>query len=49
MNHDQSQREKQIERVISNTAGMHGDLQGIIDHALPAVKTAELPGDGGEA
>jgi hypothetical protein len=41
-----AKREKQIERVISNTSGMYGDLQGIIGAALPAVKMLELsPGD----
>jgi hypothetical protein len=43
-----SKREKQIERVVTNTAGMYGDLQGIIGNALPAVKTLELPGEGNE-
>lgn len=41
-----AKRQKQIEQVITNTAGMYGDLQGIIGNALPAVKTLELP-DGG--
>jgi len=39
-----SKREAQIERVIKNTAGMYGDLQGIIGSALPEVKILELPG-----
>jgi hypothetical protein len=38
-----SKRESQIERVIKNTAGMYGDLQGIIGSALPEVKILELP------
>lgn len=40
-----AKREKQIEQVITNTAGMYGDLQGIIGHELPAVKTLELPAE----
>ncbi len=38
-----AKRESQIERVIKNTAGMYGDLQGIIGSALPEVKILELP------
>jgi hypothetical protein len=38
-----AKREKQIERVIGNTAGMYGDLQGIIGAALPEVKILMLP------
>jgi hypothetical protein len=37
-----SKREKQIEIVVKNTAGMYGDFQGIIGNALPAVQTLEL-------
>ncbi len=36
-------REKQIERIISNTAGMHGDLEGLAGSALPQIKILELP------
>lgn len=36
-------REKQIERIISNTAGMHGDLEGLAGPALPRIKILELP------
>jgi len=43
-----AKRDKQIERVLLNTAGMYGDLQGIIGNALPAVKTLELPSGGDE-
>jgi hypothetical protein len=39
-----AKREKQIEGVIKNTAGMYGDLQGIIGASLPSVKILELPG-----
>jgi hypothetical protein len=37
-----AQREKQIERVIMNTAGMYGDMQGIIGASLPEIKMLEL-------
>jgi hypothetical protein len=39
-----SKREKQIHRVIANTAGMYGDLQGIIGTSLqtiPALSAGE--------
>ncbi len=44
-------REKQLDRVITNTVGMHGDLAGIIGRALPVIETLELkaPGDGQDA
>jgi len=38
-----AKREKQIERVISNAAGMHGDLQEIAGASLPTIKILELP------
>jgi hypothetical protein len=38
-----SQREKQIQKVVINTAGMYGDLQGIIGRSLPEIKLLELP------
>lgn len=41
-------REAQIDRVIKNTAGMYGELQGIIGSALPEVKILELPESSGE-
>ncbi len=37
-----AKREKQIERIVSNTAGLHGDLQGIIGKSLPAIEALEL-------
>ncbi len=40
-----AKREKQIERVISNTAGMHGDLQEIAGASLPTIKILKLPTD----
>ena len=40
------QREKQIERVIKNTVGLYGDMQGIIGGQIPAIPALEL--DDGE-
>jgi hypothetical protein len=37
-------REKQIERIISNTAGMYGDLEGLAGPALQQIKILELSG-----
>lgn len=37
-----ARREKQIERVTTNTTGMYGDMQGIIGSTLPEIKTLEL-------
>jgi hypothetical protein len=37
-----AKRETQIERVINNTAGMYGDIQGIIGASLPEIKILEL-------
>ncbi len=37
-----AKREKQIERVVTNTVRMYGDMQGIIGAALPEIKTMEL-------
>jgi hypothetical protein len=37
-----AKREKQIERVITNTAGMYGDVQGIIGASLPEINILEL-------
>lgn len=41
-----SRREKEIDRVMFNTVGMYGDLQGIIGGALPTIENLEL--DDGE-
>ncbi len=38
-----AKREMQINRMLKSTAGMYGDLQGIIGAALPDVKVLELP------
>ncbi|MFH1704186.1 MAG: DUF2130 domain-containing protein [Nitrospirota bacterium] len=36
-----AKREKQIEKVIMNTAGMYGNMQGIIGISLPEIKLLE--------
>ena len=38
-----NQREKSLDRVMLNVAGMYGDLQGIIGAALPNIQALELP------
>lgn len=38
-----AKREKQIYRIVQNTAGMYGDLQGITGATLPELKILELP------
>ena len=38
-----NKREKQIDRAISNTAGLYGDLQGIIGASMPVVEGLSLP------
>ena len=40
-----AKREKQIERVILNIAGMHGDIEGISGASLPTIKMLELSVD----
>ena len=37
-----AKREKQIERVVTSTAGMYGDIQGIVGASLPELKGLEL-------
>jgi hypothetical protein len=37
-----AKREKQIERVITNTVSMYGDMQGSIGASLPKIKSLEL-------
>jgi len=37
-----AKREKEIQRVTTNTIGLYGDLQGIVGNALPAVQALEL-------
>jgi len=36
------QREKKIERVVKNTVGLYGDMQGIIGGQIPAIPALEL-------
>ena len=38
-----NKREKQIDRAISNTASLYGDLQGIVGASMPAVEGLALP------
>lgn len=38
-----AKREKQLERAASQTAGLYGDLGGIIGNALPQIQHLELP------
>lgn len=40
-----AKREKEIEKVITSTSSMYGDLQGIIGGSLPGIEQLEL-GDG---
>lgn len=42
-----AKREKQIERIVNNTVGMYGDMEGIIGAPLPQIKSLELT-DGSE-
>ena len=37
-----NQREKQIQRVIKNTVGLYGDMQGIIGGQIPTIAALEL-------
>jgi len=39
------QREKEIERVVKNTAGLYGDMQGIIGGQIPTIPALELDGE----
>jgi hypothetical protein len=38
-----SRREKQLDRASMNTAGMYGDLQGIIGASLPVIEGLAIP------
>jgi hypothetical protein len=40
------EREKQIERIIENTAGMYGDVRGLIGSAVPEIQALTLEDDG---
>ena len=37
-----NEREKQIERVLANTAGMYGEVRGILGSTLPPIPALEL-------
>lgn len=37
-----SMREKQIQRLLLNTAGMYGDMQGLVGSAMPEIKGLEF-------
>jgi hypothetical protein len=39
------EREKQIEKVITNTIDMHASIRGIAGNAIQSVKALELPGE----
>ncbi len=41
------QREKQLQKVLENTAAMFGSIKGIAGSTLPDISVLELPGDGG--
>ena len=41
------EREKQIERVLANTAGMYGEVRGIVGSSLPGVPALELDATAG--
>lgn len=36
------EREKQIERVINNSVGRYGDMQGVIGGLIPTIDALEL-------
>ena len=36
------EREKQIERVINNSVGLYGDMQGVIGGQIPTIDALEL-------
>lgn len=38
------QRDKQIEKVVTNTIDMYGSIKGIAGNAIQSVKALELPG-----
>ncbi len=49
MNRLWAKRDKQIDKIFITTAGMYGDLEGIIGAALPPIKTLELDEGANEA
>lgn len=38
-------RDKQIEKVVTNTIDMYSSIKGIAGNAIQSVKALELPGD----
>lgn len=38
-----NKREKEIEKVLTSTSSMYGDLQGLIGGSLPSIQQLELP------
>ena len=38
-----AKREKQMDRIVANLAGFHGDLEAIVGTSLPSIKVLELP------
>ncbi|MCD4665884.1 MAG: DUF2130 domain-containing protein, partial [Bacteroidales bacterium] len=42
------QRDKQIEKVVTNTVEMYGSIKGIAGNAVQPVKALELPGEDNE-
>jgi len=38
-----AKRDKQIQLVVQNVAGMYGDMQGIVGQSLPKIRRLELP------
>lgn len=43
-----AKREKQLNLVIKNTSGLHGDLAAIMGRALPIIQLLELPNGNGD-
>jgi hypothetical protein len=43
-----NEREKQIERVLANTAGMYGEVRGIVGSSVPPVPALELDAVAGQ-
>lgn len=43
-----AKREKQLERVITNTSGMYGDLQGLMGTSLPSIPALDSGSSDGE-
>ena len=39
------QHEKEIDRVVKNTVGLYGDMQGIIGGQIPVIPALELDGE----